>query len=1111
MRQLRAWLAATVLFALSWSSALHSAQHNTKPATRYKSTPFFSEEDSSLKKAFDFDTVSAKEQALALETFHWLLEQGPFDPNVAVRNSIEKIIQYFGPQNKKLSAEKIELLKSLYQWLKDDGPYPTDLRGWSPPLLSPWQALVQAEKWIFDEKVQSENDLIALQTIERRFQREKRSAILPWLHNLLNNGDIKRIVNSNASTAHGNLPFQAARESEELSRLLALKALGHSTPEQSARSKTLQERLSGYGKKEIGLRFNLSEQFTDFSRTNEGQPLQGEAFHPKDADPKWKRDFLAKSLTDLGLLPSSLALAEKLIAQERNPQVAAINRFIAFAKLLKSPPPAGLGLSDDQINEKIKQYASRPLATDDELVRLNFLVHSVHTYAPDWVQGGGNKLLFEKLLSYAQEDEFNSMLVVVDHYLNAHIASLYDSKFALFKKTQPMDGTDPRDNADHVQNWRTFERLEQKDIPAAEVLQNKWYEEAAHHSPQFWRRPAKPLSNKELPSCNREAFELATRGLPPWGQTQEIKNALAIMCTADVLKAEAALITEIKRARERQQTFDNVTKLLNTVSEFLATLPEELNSRNLGSNCDESEIDMAVCLNQVTAIWRRSVNLLKRALLLLKALKSAEYVISQTDKENSPEAPIRELSAQLDQAVESLEVLAKFSKFSEDDYWAQSSAVALSQNSQTARPVLMAAGGSPAVSGTSVYHWAAPQGIPVVPAGMNGLAQLAMAQEALYHKANLALGTGYDKLRETHLKQFNNTPGQWAKQNAEIPARIKSNIAALKTDSGIITGATSHSLATIGNIQSLQNIALQDRQSLSDLGGYLSSLSPRTPEGFRDLRTAYLARQAAEIAFSNGSVEEGRGYSAASWILGRMAEGITDNKRLLIGLTPGIGFAQDLYETLTGKDIDGNNLDLLDRSFAVLGVISGGIGSKAKIPFKGLLRILESKNGAKVAGDLSKSLDIASDAAKTKQVSVAEKGWHRRFSVQSSRSAEDVNTIHFTGREPPFLVGSAVDEVRPVGQETFVRVYGGISQKEASWIMRRESIEGLSPAQLQKKYNLPNIPTDVVDVIVPPGTTIFRGKVGPNKYGDSKGAIQYNLRDTLPSENYVKPRPIKEL
>ncbi|MDD5152001.1 MAG: hypothetical protein PHC28_16230, partial [Flavobacterium sp.] len=66
------------------------------------------------------------------------------------------------------------------------------------------------------------------------------------------------------------------------------------------------------------------------------------------------------------------------------------------------------------------------------------------------------------------------------------------------------------------------------------------------------------------------------------------------------------------------------------------------------------------------------------------------------------------------------------------------------------------------------------------------------------------------------------------------------------------------------------------------------------------------------------------------------------------------------------------------------------------------------------------------------------------------------------------------------GSEPYVRVYTeNITAPDRSWMMKPEDIEGLSPAEIQAKFALPNEPTHIVDVNAE-GATIEVGPVNEN-------------------------------
>jgi len=58
--------------------------------------------------------------------------------------------------------------------------------------------------------------------------------------------------------------------------------------------------------------------------------------------------------------------------------------------------------------------------------------------------------------------------------------------------------------------------------------------------------------------------------------------------------------------------------------------------------------------------------------------------------------------------------------------------------------------------------------------------------------------------------------------------------------------------------------------------------------------------------------------------------------------------------------------------------------------------------------------------------------------------------------------------------------------------VKEEAIKGLSPLEIQRKYSLPSVPTQITDVNIPPGTTIRRGLTNSN-LGGNAGAVQYEI------------------
>ena len=123
-------------------------------------------------------------------------------------------------------------------------------------------------------------------------------------------------------------------------------------------------------------------------------------------------------------------------------------------------------------------------------------------------------------------------------------------------------------------------------------------------------------------------------------------------------------------------------------------------------------------------------------------------------------------------------------------------------------------------------------------------------------------------------------------------------------------------------------------------------------------------------------------------------------------------------------------------------------------------------------------------------------------------SAKDAN-VGF--KQAPYKEGSNVLEYKTPSSEKFVRVYSsGKNSPEGQWIMKTQSIEGKSPAQIKDEFSLPFEPTDEVEVNVPKNTTIRTGIAGKNGFGNG-GGTQFQLMDKIPSESFTKSAPLPEI
>lgn len=142
------------------------------------------------------------------------------------------------------------------------------------------------------------------------------------------------------------------------------------------------------------------------------------------------------------------------------------------------------------------------------------------------------------------------------------------------------------------------------------------------------------------------------------------------------------------------------------------------------------------------------------------------------------------------------------------------------------------------------------------------------------------------------------------------------------------------------------------------------------------------ALDAAEGSFRAGHIQEGgalvdMGIAAAD---------------LALSLTPGVGWAKDGYEAISGSSIlDGHQLTSAERTIAMVGLLTGGIGSKLAIMGK----------GAKVVDVLTQSAKNADEAE-----SIARAGNRALETLDSAKKFE----------VPPTKLGEYVGRLREAGR-----------------------------------------------------------------------------------------------
>jgi hypothetical protein len=95
----------------------------------------------------------------------------------------------------------------------------------------------------------------------------------------------------------------------------------------------------------------------------------------------------------------------------------------------------------------------------------------------------------------------------------------------------------------------------------------------------------------------------------------------------------------------------------------------------------------------------------------------------------------------------------------------------------------------------------------------------------------------------------------------------------------------------------------------------------------------------ADDSFSKLRIQEGKGFLEVANLLTDAA----------LSLTPGVGWAKDIYEAFSGKAlVGGEKLDTVNHSMAFFGAMTFGIGSKLKILFRPVMMIAGILKGSKV-------------------------------------------------------------------------------------------------------------------------------------------------------------------
>ncbi|WP_374593845.1 DUF6861 domain-containing protein [Aquabacterium sp.] len=110
--------------------------------------------------------------------------------------------------------------------------------------------------------------------------------------------------------------------------------------------------------------------------------------------------------------------------------------------------------------------------------------------------------------------------------------------------------------------------------------------------------------------------------------------------------------------------------------------------------------------------------------------------------------------------------------------------------------------------------------------------------------------------------------------------------------------------------------------------------------------------------------------------------------------------------------------------------------------------------------------------------------------------------------KPPFKEGSIVTEGRLTEETKFVRLYDGENSGQLGrWVMPESEVRGLTPAQIQAKFALPQSPQYITEVQAPAGTLVRMGEAGPISGWGPGGGTQVQLMDRIPASSYANAKP----
>ena len=123
-------------------------------------------------------------------------------------------------------------------------------------------------------------------------------------------------------------------------------------------------------------------------------------------------------------------------------------------------------------------------------------------------------------------------------------------------------------------------------------------------------------------------------------------------------------------------------------------------------------------------------------------------------------------------------------------------------------------------------------------------------------------------------------------------------------------------------------------------------------------------------------------------------------------------------------------------------------------------------------------------------------------------SKVDVKAINKLFGKAPYSEAFDVVEGTTTRELKLVRVHGE-NNKISGWMMDASEIKGLSPQEIQNKFALPELPTQVSDVLVPSGTQVRIGVAGKVDGWGNGGGVQVQALQDIPHNAFTNTRNLE--